>query len=579
MVQGQVVDSRFECRHTTIRPEPGESWIATDGKTEVVLRVLPEAARDDATRAAFMKQVQAAARMKAPVVEKTVHGGFTQDGRPFVVVERVQGRPLAEELASGQPFDVLRALEIATLIADALTEAARRETCHGHISPAVVTLLSGSRKGRRKSSASGLKVIGFAPWELTPSNPTSNHEWTPPEVLEGRPADIRSDCWSLGVILYRMLTGIAPGSTGGQRPLPPSQIMPNQDIPPAVDVVTMRLLEADPAMRLDSPEQLAMHLRQILEIGPTASDNSGDTVVTTPPPATPEEPDLDEGISFASGRRVRTVKMATSDLLSFPAPGEAPVSSPAPVEDPMLKPMAPASIPAPASVTVPVKPGRQPAHSGAPQATSGDARRGGPSTTIVAIVLGGVFLLAAIAITGWFILRYQERQLQHSQVVAPAAQVVPAQAPVPVPAAQEPVPAAPVPVPAASAPASAQAPVPVPAAPVPVPAPETASAPEPAPAAVKTEAATPKATSTSTTVTKSSTSTTMSSTSTARSSTDTTTKKVEPASKTTTAKKPTWDDGLDQVEIEKAPVAPAIQQKNTTGSKTTTKPAIDWGVE
>ncbi|HOD07962.1 MAG TPA: protein kinase [Myxococcota bacterium] len=563
MVQGQVVDSRFECRHTTIRPEPGESWIATDGKAEVVLRVLPDATKDDATRAAFMKQVQAAVRMKAPVVEKTVHGGFTQDGRPFVVVERVNGRPLAEELASGQPFDVLRALEIATLIADALAEAARRGTCHGHISPAVVMLLSGSRKGRRKTSGSGLKVIGFAPWELTPSEPTSNHEWTPPEVLEGRPADIRSDCWSLGVILYRMLTGAAPGSTDGQRLLPPSQVMPNQDISPAIDVVTMRLLESDPAMRLASPEQLAVHLRQILEGGNTTSDNAGDTVVTAPPPATPEEPDLDEGISFASGRRVRTVRLATSDLLSFPAPGEVPVSSPAPVEDQALTPMAPASIPAPVPVNVPVRPASKPAASGAAPDKSGDGRRGGPSTTIVAIVLGGVFLLAAIAITGWFILRYQERQLQHSQVIAPAAQVVTTPAPVPVPA----------PV-AAPVPETAPAPEQAPAAQV-APAP----APEPAPTAVKTEAPAPKAAATTSTVTRSSTSATTSSTSTARATTDTTTKKVEPARKTTTAKKPAWDDGLDEVEIEKAPVAPTIQQKDTTGSKTTTKPAIDWGVE
>ncbi len=611
MIQGQVIDGRFECRGTTSRAEPGEAWFAWDGDHEVVLRVLPGIAGEDAARDAFMLAAGSAAKLNRDSVERVIHAGITDDRRAYVVTEKVSGRTLAEELSTAQHFDVQRALGVAAAVAGALADAATHGICHGRLSPAVIMLGGGaSRKGRRRTAGNRIKVTGFAPWEITQPPTVFNREYAAPEVKAGGVPDIRSDCWSLGAILYRMLTGSIPETTSGGRGRggrqharirPPSAVRAEAGITAQIDLLVLRLLENDPARRLDATEQLVTHIKSIMNGESQTTEDDPDTaatVVADMPPAAIDtiDGDIDEGISFASGHKVRTTSFSAPTTITEPA-------APTRLTDATGSFPGPLTVAAPerAPVTVPTATPASPLPARPP--------RGKNSSVVAVVVLVGFFVLAAIAVTGWFVLQYQSRQLELARAAAaPATQVVAPVTPAPAPAAADGDTAAPV-APAVVPTASATVPAPVETAvgassartaePAPAPAPVQAArqpgavvSPASAPAVKVASSAPPTASkpvagarvdaAASTTTTNAATTRPPVATTPSRPTREQTaaapvTDKANAAKKKTAANaaRPNWDDGLDSGEIEPAPKpkTPATAPK----TESTGKPSLDWG--
>ena len=191
-----------------------------------------------------------AARLNHPGIVQVLDSGF-DDGRCFVVMELAAGRTLAELLREGGALPVERALGFAAQVADALDEAHRQGMVHCDVKPGNLIIDEDDRVrlidfgiARVASSASGLgkqELHGSA-------------RYVAPEQVEGAPIDGRTDLYSLGVVLFEMLTGRPPfvgvsvASTLAQRlAADPPPLRPLvAAAPPEVEQIVRRALAREP---------------------------------------------------------------------------------------------------------------------------------------------------------------------------------------------------------------------------------------------------------------------------------------------------------------------------------------------
>jgi serine/threonine-protein kinase len=222
----------------------------------------PELARGDA-RARFLREARVVGQICHPSVV-TLHDMGVEESTltPYLVMELIEGQSLEKILTKGSvPFP--SACNWAAHVAVALTNAHRRGIIHGDIKPANILITHDNR----------VKLTDFGMARLAKhDNGDTSLYGTPaywcPEQIHGRPQDARSDLFSLGVVLYEMLTGISPfaGATLqnvcnhvlSSTPLPATQSNPS--LPSAVNDVLAGCLAKDPAHRFLSTEMLAEHL-------------------------------------------------------------------------------------------------------------------------------------------------------------------------------------------------------------------------------------------------------------------------------------------------------------------------------
>jgi len=217
----------------------------------------------------FFAEARAAARLQHPNVV-VIHdlGRDPESGVLFMALERLSGRTLADLLASGERPGWSETLRIGARVADALLAAHAHGIVHRDIKPANVVLLPGGEPkildfGIAKLPTSQLTAAGqvFG----TPSNMS-------PEQARGEPVDARSDLFSLGTVLYELLTGRRAFHSDSiqtillllaeRDPPPPSSFDPS--VPPSVDGLIARLLAKDPARRPQTAGELAEEIEALL---------------------------------------------------------------------------------------------------------------------------------------------------------------------------------------------------------------------------------------------------------------------------------------------------------------------------
>lgn len=209
----------------------------------------------------------------------TVYEVGEADGRPYIAMEYVEGRPLSVEIPSiGLSLEQVE--RYGMQLADALAHAHSRGVIHRDLKAAnVIITTSGrpkvldfgiSRRLEAGKSGDGTTVLE-ASWESQHSF-TGTLPYIAPEVLKGEEADARSDIWSLGVLLYEMASGNRPfrGSTAYELSASilherPPQITP--PLPPVLQSVLDKCLDKDPGQRYQS----AGEVRAALEAASTAS--------------------------------------------------------------------------------------------------------------------------------------------------------------------------------------------------------------------------------------------------------------------------------------------------------------------
>ncbi len=243
----------------------GEVWLAEDTQLprRVAIKILsPRLAADPDAVDRLLREAQAAATVDHPGVVTVYEAGLSE-GRPYLVMQRVEGETLEERLARGR-MPVAEAIEVTAQIADALAEVHALGIVHRDLKPSNIILTPrgpkildfgiASLKGSTRLTSTGI-AIGTP---LTMS----------PEQIQGRPADNRADLWSLGVSLYRAVTG-RPPFTGDNfealsyqilslSPPPPSEL--NPEVGSDLDYIVMKLLRKDPAARYARAEDLVADL-------------------------------------------------------------------------------------------------------------------------------------------------------------------------------------------------------------------------------------------------------------------------------------------------------------------------------
>jgi len=272
---------RYEIIAELGRGAMGTVYRARDPKIDriVALKTITVAgigpADEEEYRQRFFREAQAAGKLS--------HGGLVtifdvgedeKSKTPFIVMEFIEGKTL-EELGRGERLPTETALGLIQQIAEALDYAHGRKIIHRDIKPANI-IVTGD--GHAKVTDFGIAKLAMTQF-TQPGQVLGTPAYMAPEQLSGGAVDGRSDIFSLGVILYWLLTGDKPfaGDTTTavsfkivyQEPIPPTQINPS--LSPDFDYVLSRALAKDPAGRYQRGRELAEDLDDLLGGRPARS--------------------------------------------------------------------------------------------------------------------------------------------------------------------------------------------------------------------------------------------------------------------------------------------------------------------
>jgi beta-lactam-binding protein with PASTA domain/tRNA A-37 threonylcarbamoyl transferase component Bud32 len=237
---------------------------------DVAVKVLrPEYGRDSAFVARFRQEAQAAASLNHPNVVNVFDYG-TDRGVPFIVMELIDGGDLQSLIREEAPLPPIAAAEIARQIADALAAAHARGIVHRDIKPSNVLLASG---GRVKVVDFGI-ARAFSEAQLTlPGTTLGSVHYFSPEQARGETVTPSSDLYSLGLVLFEMITGqrawrgespaaVAMARLAGEAPAP-STLQPS--VPRGLDLIVRRALARDPEDRYPSASAFSQALQRFVE--------------------------------------------------------------------------------------------------------------------------------------------------------------------------------------------------------------------------------------------------------------------------------------------------------------------------
>ena len=201
--------------HYKITEKLGEGGMGVVYKAEdtrldrpVALKFLaPHLLRDEEGRKRFEREAKAAAKLDHPNI-CTVHEIDEVDGRTFIVMAFLDGRPLSKRIAEG-PLKLPEALSIAIQMADGLDTAHEKGVTHRDIKPDNVMLMKGSG-GLVKLMDFGLAQLAESSKFTREGTRLGTVNYMSPEQAEGAPTGHATDIWSLGVVLYEMVAGQRP---------------------------------------------------------------------------------------------------------------------------------------------------------------------------------------------------------------------------------------------------------------------------------------------------------------------------------------------------------------------------------
>lgn len=230
----------------------------------------------------FLREASAAGRIGNPHIVETFDAGLLDTGEPYIVMELLEGKTLADLLDESGPLDLKRACEIVMQACDAVHSAHAAGIVHRDLKPENLFLTGAdesfvkildfgiSKFDVGKTGVEGLTLEGA---------PIGTPNYMSPEQIKGETEiDARTDVYALGVVLYECVTGRRPFESGNLLKLihlvsfgncaPPSKLRPG--LPTTVDLVVGKAMSLDRNQRYSSAQELAGALSRLLQSLPPA---------------------------------------------------------------------------------------------------------------------------------------------------------------------------------------------------------------------------------------------------------------------------------------------------------------------
>ncbi|MCL4798700.1 MAG: serine/threonine protein kinase [Burkholderiales bacterium] len=222
-------------------------------------------------RRRFLREAKAAGRLSHPCIVTIYDVGEFED-TAYIVMELLEGRSLKDVLDRGERIPLATAAQIVLQTADALGFAHRQGVVHRDVKPGNLML---TKQGLVKITDFGIARIDQTSRTRT-GVVIGSPRYMSPEQVSGRKADGRSDVFSLGIVLYELVTGVAPFDAArpedfltlmqnivAKQAEPPSRV--NPEVPAALDAIVERALRKNPDERYPTAEALAEALRRALQ--------------------------------------------------------------------------------------------------------------------------------------------------------------------------------------------------------------------------------------------------------------------------------------------------------------------------
>ena len=289
---------------------------------DVALKILRERyAHDEPFVERFRREARSAAALNHPNIVQVYDQGHTEDGDHYIAMEYVPGGTLAQRIKREGPLDPREAAGLASRVAEALAVAHGRGIIHRDIKPQNVLLTA---SGEPKVADFGIARAASANTMTETSLILGTASYMSPEQVRGERVGPSSDLYSLGVVLYEMLTGEPPYTA--ENPLatamkhveePPRHPRDaNPGIPEGLDALTVKLLAKDPGDRYASAAELAEDLRRVCDGLPLGAGQETTAQLPSDPAEASTAPTVfAAGSGPASGSRNRRALLPLAALL------------------------------------------------------------------------------------------------------------------------------------------------------------------------------------------------------------------------------------------------------------------------
>src|SRR5256886_1314629 len=276
----------------------------------------------------FQTEARAAGLLTHPNIVVVFDAG-EEDGLYYITMELVEGKSLQALLDDGHAFPLPRTLRIMEQTCSALQFAHERNVIHRDIKPANLMLTADDTV--KVTDFGTAKILQFGTVQQT-AHVMGTPSYMSPEQVKGRAVDGRSDIFSLGVMLYEMVTGEKPFpgqnittviyKIVNEDPVPPRQIDPS--IHPGISAVVMRALEKEPEQRYQNCREMLEDLRKYRTLTPGGSNSQSTMAMGGGSPGATLVSGNTGGRGF-TGEDQTVVATARSLKARTSAPGQTPV--------------------------------------------------------------------------------------------------------------------------------------------------------------------------------------------------------------------------------------------------------------
>lgn len=230
----------------------------------------------------FINEARAAGRLSHPHIV-TIFDASSEGGSTYIAMEYLQGRELSRLMNKEHPFEIHEIAAIVWKVADALEYAHKNGVVHRDIKPANIFMVGDSQPkivdfGIARAPnrvADQFAKTNDAPYTLFHNNLLGTPTYMSPEQACGEPADERSDVYSLGAVMYEMLTGTKPFQSRDTDKLlqmiamkvPPAPHEVDPEVPVALSHIVMRAMSKRPEKRYQSAQEMALDIKRFLVKG------------------------------------------------------------------------------------------------------------------------------------------------------------------------------------------------------------------------------------------------------------------------------------------------------------------------